>query len=163
MTALPNKGELTKIAKELGYSIECTGGRHATKLVHESGHKIPVPTHGSKDIAKGTMKSILKQMGYCEVAKSVAVHLDLNPNKILITSSHIAQAKKQGLDIANPNAQKGQRRKRNKDWRKVRAIFKMWKKHVKNALKANADYQSGDKFKANNWHAKKHHTAHFGM
>lgn len=163
MAQLPNKGELKKIAKELGYTLETkTGGRHASKFVnYETGHKVPVPAHGGKDIKKGTLVAILKAIGYNEVRDNVAVHLDLKVKNVLITADHIAKAKGDGFDI-----RAGQDKlKQNKDWQKVRILQKSWKKEVRKALRNNTDIPSTWKdYKEKHWNELpkkqyKHHSA----
>ena len=163
MAQLPNKGELTKIAKELGYTLDTkTGGRHASKLVnHKTGHKVPVPAHGGKDIKRGTLAAILKAIGYNEVRENVAVHLDLKVKNVLITAAHIAQAKSDGVDI---HAGKS-KIKENKDWQKVRILQKGWKKEVRKALRNNTEIPSSWKdYKEKHWNEDqkkpyKHHTS----
>lgn len=54
--------ELKKILQKEGWTFE--EGTNHTKAVSPDGKvKIPIPRHGSKDIATGTLEQILKQAG----------------------------------------------------------------------------------------------------
>ena len=65
MTALNSK-ELLNIAIKNGWIIKNQRGSHI-KLIHTEFDKhIIIPYHGAKEIPKGTLNIILKQMGLKE-------------------------------------------------------------------------------------------------
>ncbi len=58
-----NAREILKILHQDGWEVKDQNGSHI-QLVHPSKKgKVTVPAHGSKDITKGTLNSILKQAG----------------------------------------------------------------------------------------------------
>lgn len=58
-----NSKEVVKLAEQNGWVIKSQNGSHI-KLVHKDSEKPAViPFHGVKEIPKGTLNSILKQLG----------------------------------------------------------------------------------------------------
>lgn len=55
--------ELKKILKSNGCRIDHSGGRHEIWYSPITGKTFPVGRHQSEDVAKGTLKAILKQAG----------------------------------------------------------------------------------------------------
>lgn len=54
-------GELTKLLKKNGFSVKREGSRHSI-YSDSKGHEVSIPRH-AKEIAKGTLDSILKDAG----------------------------------------------------------------------------------------------------
>ena len=58
-----NSKEIIKLAKENGWEIKSQKGSHV-KMIHKNYEKPAIiPYHGTKEIGKGTLNSILKQLG----------------------------------------------------------------------------------------------------
>ncbi|RUT68701.1 type II toxin-antitoxin system HicA family toxin [Flavobacterium cupreum] len=55
--------ELLKLLKEDGWYLFRNGANHDLYRHPTKEGQIPVPRHGSKEMAKGTLNSILKQAG----------------------------------------------------------------------------------------------------
>lgn len=55
--------ELDKILKQNGWEKDKKGNGSSHVMYRKNGKKIPVPNHGDKDIATGTLNSILKSAG----------------------------------------------------------------------------------------------------
>lgn len=61
--AVLNPSKLIKIAKNMGWSVVQSGGRHPLKI-----NNVPIPTHGGGgDIATGTANAIAKELGFKNV------------------------------------------------------------------------------------------------
>lgn len=54
--------EVKKMLQQLGWSF-VEGKRHTLAISPDGAKKVPIPRHGSKDIATGTLDDILKQAG----------------------------------------------------------------------------------------------------
>ncbi len=58
-----NSKEIVKLAKENGWEIKSQRGSHV-KMIHKDYEKPAIiPYHGTKEIGKGTLNSIFKQLG----------------------------------------------------------------------------------------------------
>lgn len=58
-----NAKEVLKLAQDNGWQIKSQRGSHI-KLIHKDFEKTAIiPYHGTKEIPKGTLNSILKQLG----------------------------------------------------------------------------------------------------
>jgi len=58
-----NSKEIVKLAQQNGWEIKTQNGSHV-KLIHKDFEKPAIiPFHGTKEIPKGTLNSILKQLG----------------------------------------------------------------------------------------------------
>lgn len=55
--------DIVKAARALGLEVVENGGKHSMQILGK-GRPIPVPTHGSKEIAIGTGNAIAKQLGF---------------------------------------------------------------------------------------------------
>lgn len=55
--------EVIKMLKEDGWIFKAQKGSHVHFVHPMKSGKVTVPDHGSNDIAKGTLNSILKQSG----------------------------------------------------------------------------------------------------
>jgi predicted RNA binding protein YcfA (HicA-like mRNA interferase family) len=61
---LPEKpNEVIRKLRALGYEGPFSGGRHVFMRHPKTRHKIPVPYHKGKDIPKGTIREIIKELG----------------------------------------------------------------------------------------------------
>ncbi|MEA5008251.1 type II toxin-antitoxin system HicA family toxin [Clostridium tyrobutyricum] len=55
--------EILRLAQDKGWEIKTQRGSHV-KLIHKDFPKpVIIPYHGTKEIPKGTLNSILKQLG----------------------------------------------------------------------------------------------------
>lgn len=55
--------EIIKLAQDKGWKIKTQRGSHI-KLIHKDFPKpVIIPYHGTKEIPRGTLNSILKQLG----------------------------------------------------------------------------------------------------
>jgi predicted RNA binding protein YcfA (HicA-like mRNA interferase family) len=57
--------QLKKILEEQGWVLDRISGSHHI-MIREGSRSIPVPVHGSTDLPKGLVHSILKQSGLKE-------------------------------------------------------------------------------------------------
>lgn len=57
------KSELIKILKDAGCYLDSEGSRHENWYSPITGQHFTLPRHNAKEIATGTLKSILKQSG----------------------------------------------------------------------------------------------------
>ncbi|MGH7806550.1 MAG: type II toxin-antitoxin system HicA family toxin [Thermodesulfobacteriota bacterium] len=55
--------EVIRKFRALGYEGPFPGGRHVFMRHPQTRHKIPVPYHKGKDIPKGTIAEIIKELG----------------------------------------------------------------------------------------------------
>ena len=55
--------EVIRKLRALGYEGPFPGGRHVFMRHAQTRHKIPVPYHKGKDIPKGTIGEIIKELG----------------------------------------------------------------------------------------------------
>ena len=55
--------EVIRKLRALGYEGPFPGGRHVFMRHPQTRHKIPVPYHKRKDIPKGTIGEIIKELG----------------------------------------------------------------------------------------------------
>ena len=60
-TEKPN--EVIRKLRVLGYEGPYPGGRHVFMRYPQTKHKIPVPYHKGRDIPKGTIREIIKELG----------------------------------------------------------------------------------------------------
>lgn len=59
-----NYQQLTKKLKKMGFRLYRQGkGSHTLWVNENTGVFVPVPNHGGKDIRRGTLRAILKQIG----------------------------------------------------------------------------------------------------
>lgn len=55
--------EVIEKLRALGYDGPYPGGRHSRMVHPHSGHIIPVPVHGGKDISVGLLRAIIREAG----------------------------------------------------------------------------------------------------
>jgi predicted RNA binding protein YcfA (HicA-like mRNA interferase family) len=55
--------EVVKALKKVGFIERRSTGKHCVLKNPETGKIIPIPLHGSKDIKRGTLFSIIKHAG----------------------------------------------------------------------------------------------------
>ena len=55
--------EVVKLLKKDGWFLHKHGSRHDLYRHPTKDGQIPIPRHGSKELAKGTLNSVLKQAG----------------------------------------------------------------------------------------------------
>jgi predicted RNA binding protein YcfA (HicA-like mRNA interferase family) len=60
-----NADEAIQLAISRGYYVQTGGGGHAIHIVDQDGIYVTViPKHGNRNLATGTWKAILKQLGF---------------------------------------------------------------------------------------------------
>jgi len=55
--------EAIRKLRQAGFEGPFGGGKHVIMRHPETGRKIPIPVHGSRDIPVGTLRAILREAG----------------------------------------------------------------------------------------------------
>lgn len=62
LTPLKPREVIDKL-RHLGYDGPYPGGRHSRMVNLSTGHIIPIPIHGSKDVSIGLIRAIVREIG----------------------------------------------------------------------------------------------------